>query len=91
MATTSRTVILGRPGDPVTVLVKLKPRLTLAQYHVVQALLNAGDNGLTKDQLDINSGHSHARKILKRLACSDPDWAAVIQMPGISGRRYRIL
>jgi hypothetical protein len=45
---------------------------------------------LTKDQLDAKSGHSEARKILKRLATSDPDWAAVIQMPGLPGRRYRI-
>lgn len=83
-------VELGRFGDSPVIRGKLKPRLTWAQYHVIKALLAAGDDGLTKDQLDVQSGRSEARKILKRLHDSDPDWAAVIQLPGIPGRRYRI-
>ncbi len=83
-------VVLKGPGDHVEVLGKIKPPLTFAQYAVVIALLEAGEDGLTKDGLDARSGHSDARKILKRLHDSDLDWAAVIQMPGRSGCRYRI-
>ncbi len=68
---------------------KAKPPLSFAEYNVVQALLNAGESGqsgLTKDKLDEKSGHTEARKILKRLRVSDPDWAAVIRFPGKAGR-----
>ncbi len=84
------SVELQGSGDCVLVQGKVKPPLTFAQYAVVKALLQAGEDGLTKDQLDARSGHSDARKILKRLHDSDPDWAAVIQMPGRSGCRYRL-
>jgi hypothetical protein len=86
----SPNVVLRGFGDPPIVRGKVKPRLTWAQYHVVNALLEAGDEGLTKDRLDAVSGHSEARKILQRLHDSDPDWAAVIQMPGRPGLRYRL-
>ena len=72
------------------VMGKVKPLLTFAQHAVVKALLEAGEDGLTKDGLDACSGHSDARKILKRLHDSDPNWAAVIQLAGRSGCRYRI-
>lgn len=83
-------VVLQGPGDCIMVQGKVKPQLTFAQFAVVSALLQAGEDGLTKDQLDTRSGHSDARKILKRLHDSDPDWAAVIHMAGRSGCRYRI-
>ena len=84
------SVVLNRFGDQPIVHDKVKPPLTWAQFHVIQALLDAGNDGLTKDHLDVQSGHNEARKILKRLHDSDPDWAAVIHMPGIPGRRYRV-
>jgi hypothetical protein len=84
-------VILGEFCDSPIVLGKEMPRLTWSQYRVVKALLAAGNDGLTKDRLDAESGHTDARKILKRLHDSDPNWAVVIVMPGIPGRRYRIL
>jgi hypothetical protein len=68
-----------------------KCTLTQAQYDVVLALLNAGEKGLTKDQLAIESKHTDARKTLKRLEKSDPDWESVIPFPGKSGKGYRIL
>lgn len=89
--TASRSVLLfGRKDEPI-VRGHRKPRLTDARYDIVLALLQAGDNGLSKDQLDHKSCHTEARKILKRLAHSDPDWARVIQFPGSRGRGYRIL
>lgn len=83
-------IVLGRFGDVPIVRGKPKQRLTWAQYHVVKALLEAGNDGLTKNQLDSKTKRTDARKILKRLHDSDPDWAAVIHMPGIPGRHYRI-
>jgi len=40
--------------------------------------------------LDRKSKHGDTRKILKRLAESDPDWKAVIHFPGKPGVGYRI-
>jgi len=48
------------------------------------ALLQAGDKGLTKDELDVKSNHGDARGILKRLAKTDSDWEFVISFPGTS-------
>ena len=67
-----------------------KPILRVAQFNVVKALVDAGDTGLTVDQLVHHSGHTDARGILRRLADSDPDWRAVIHFPGKSGGHYRI-
>ena len=80
----------GRADDPI-VRGKKKGSLRYAQYNVVKALDSAGATGLTKDQLVNRSGHTDAVQILKRLAKSDPDWKAVISLPGTSGKRYRIV
>jgi hypothetical protein len=67
-----------------------KDRLTVPQYDGVKALLDAGELGLSKDQLDRESGHGDARKILKRLADSDHDWKVVIHFPRKPFGRYRV-
>ena len=64
--------------------------LTFAQFNVVQALVDAGPAGLTKDALIDKSGHTDARAILKRIAKRSSQWAAVILFPGTPGVRYRI-
>jgi hypothetical protein len=84
------SVQLRGPGQSVVVRGKAKRPLTRAQYDVIKALLEAGPAGLTKGQLDDKSGHSEAHKILKRLHNSDPDWEAVIQLPGQPWVGYRI-
>lgn len=81
------TVVLGRPGDPCMVMGKKKKALTDGQRAVVDALLKAGDNGLTKDGLE--GVRSSARRILKTLR-QDADWAKVILMPGQTNGRYRL-
>jgi hypothetical protein len=65
-------------------------RLTAPQYDVVKALIEAGERGLSKDELDRNSKHGDARNILKRLAKSNSIWKDVIHFAGKTGGRYRI-
>jgi hypothetical protein len=85
------SVELRGRGEPPLVLGNAKPLLTVAQYDVIGALLEAGDGGLNKDDLEIKGKHSDARRILKRLSKSDPDWAKVISLPGGTGKRYRLV
>jgi hypothetical protein len=84
-----RVVLRGREEGPI-VLGKPKRKLTTPQYNVVQALLDAGDGGLTKDELVSKSGHEDARGILTRLAEKDADWKEVIHFAGQTGGGYRI-
>lgn len=82
-------ILAGKTKQP-TVRGTPKSALRHAQYNVVKAVLDAGETGLTVDQLAQRSGHSDARGILKRLADSDPDWQSVIHFPGKTGGHYRI-
>jgi len=86
----SKKVKLFGPGEQPEVNGKRKPTLTAARYDAVQALIEAGEAGLTKDQLDRQSGHTEARKLLKALANDDDDWKKVIRFPGTPGKGYRI-
>jgi hypothetical protein len=87
----SKAVKLFGPGEQPEVNGKRKRTLTRAQYDAVGALIRAGENGLTKDELDRKSGHGDARKTLKRLAENDRDWRKVLSFPGTTGKGYRIL
>jgi hypothetical protein len=84
-------VILGNLGDEPIVSGKRKTRLTAARYDVVKALLEAGDKGLSGDELVTKSRRGGAVNTLKALAGSDKDWRAVIQLAGQPGCRYRIV
>jgi len=83
-------VILGEPGDNPIVNGKTKKRLLLTQFHVIKALMEAGTNGLSKDELVNKSAHSDAVNILKRPRDSDADWKSVTQTGEIPGGRYRV-
>jgi hypothetical protein len=74
-------VVLNGLDQPPIVRGKSKRRLTKAQYDVVEVLVEAGRDGLSKFHLDSKSCHTDARKILKRLAASDADWKKVIEFP----------
>src|SRR6516165_2084131 len=87
----SRELTCAIPLEAPLVLGKAKQKLTAPQYDVVKALLDAGDAGLTKDQLVEKSHHEDARGILKRLA-NDPDWNKVFtllvkQVAGIASNK----
>jgi hypothetical protein len=84
-----RVVLRGRDKPPL-VLGREKAPLTDAQYDVVEALLKAGNRGLSKDRLTERSGRADSLGALRRLQSSDPDWAAVIHFPGRPGGGYRI-
>jgi len=86
----SKLVMLFGRGEQPEVNGKRKPILTAPRYDAVKALIEAGESGLTKDQLDKKSGHTDARKLLKALANDDDDWAEVIIFPGTPGKGYRI-
>jgi hypothetical protein len=86
----SGSVVLGQQGQGPVVLGKQKPPLTRTRYDVVKTLLEAGQDGLTVDELAKKSHHGDAVNSLKKLARSDPDWGAVISLPGSSGMGYRI-
>jgi len=83
----SQVVVLGEKGMPCKVLNVDKPKLTAAQYEVVEALLDAGEEGLTKDALE--TVRPSARRILNELK-KDPEWDEVILMAGQTNGRYRI-
>jgi hypothetical protein len=76
-----RPLVLGREVSPVT----------SAQYDVLQALVNAGADGLSMTELIRRSGHGSARNVLKKLAGSFSAWQQVILLAGAPGRRYRLL
>lgn len=77
----NRTAVID--GQPVE-------RLRVTQYDVIKTLIDAGDEGLSKDDLEQDSRHPDARGILTRLRKKDDRWRQVIQMPGKSWRGYRI-
>jgi len=89
IAQVAAVVLAGTTKQPI-VRGKPKPVLRFTQYNVAKALVDAGEIGLTLDQMVNKSGHSDARGILNRLADSDPDWKAVIHFPGKAGGHYRI-
>jgi hypothetical protein len=89
--TESGSVLLFDRHDKPVVNGNEKPTLTNAQYDVVLALLQTGDKGLTKDELDRESRRGDARKIIKRLSDGDSDWQSVISFPGTPGKGYRII
>ena len=86
----SPTVVLNGMGRCPTIRGKEKKPMTQTRYDIISALLETGERGLTKDELDKRSGHTDARKTLKLLAVSDPDWGSVILMAGSKGMRYRL-
>jgi len=82
-------VKLNGPTEPVLINGREYPKLTAAQYAVVEVLLDAGEQGLATDKLKEQSGHGDAVKILKRLSQKD-GWNHVIHLPGTPGNHYRI-
>ncbi len=87
VAQSSRVFLYGFKDKPV-VNGKKKPVLKSAQYKLVKDLIEAGQEGHTKSQLErISSDYWHTLRALKE---SDDDWDQVIHFPGKGGRGYWI-
>ncbi|NLF73307.1 MAG: hypothetical protein GX575_30085 [Candidatus Anammoximicrobium sp.] len=86
----SKAVKLFGPGEQPEVNGKKKTTLTKARYDAIKALVQAGENGLTKDELVKKSQHGDAVNSLKNLAKKDRDWERVLQFAGGTGKRHRI-
>ena len=84
-----RVVLKGQAERP-EVDGKAVEVLTVARYNVVDALLKAGSDGLTKDRLVKSSGHGSAVNVLKGLAKLSKAWKAVVKLPGSTGKRYAL-
>ena len=83
-------VLRGKAAGPLVLGREVSP-VTSARYDVLQALVNAGADGLSLAELIRHSGHGSARNVLKNLADSSSAWQQVILLPGAPGRRYRLL
>lgn len=77
-------VLRGRFQKPIVLGTEV-PLLNPARYAVIAALIDAGEEGLSKGKLHAKSKHPEPQKILKRLRKADENWAAVIQMAGSPG------
>jgi len=82
-------VTLDGPGKQLLILGQAVPRLYGANYKLINALVDAGPAGLSKNQLDRIA--SNAPTYLRRLRKHNPNtWGEVIQMAGRKGSNYRI-
>src|ERR1035437_9682497 len=78
-------VVLGPDSVPIVRGESLSQPLTDKQYRVIEALIDAGPDGLTLAELQHTSGCAGARDILERLRKEDKRWRSVIQFPGSRG------
>jgi hypothetical protein len=79
-------VAFGADGSPIAGQPK---KVTRPQGNVIRALVDAGPDGLTGDELGSRTGCPGYRTILNTLA-KDPDWRSRIRMAGGPGGHYRL-
>lgn len=84
----SPVVLISRDFPPSIMGKRTKKTLTPAQYLVLGALENAWPNALKHSDMINICGD--AVNVLRRLAKSDPNWAAVIKLPGQTRTGYRL-
>ncbi len=84
-------VVLRSKGDKPLIHGREVSPVTYTQHDVLQALIDAGSDGLSLRELEKRSGHGSARNVLGNLASKSSVWKQVILLPGAPGRRYRLL
>lgn len=93
-ATSSETPLpvirLDGPGDPVFVDGRRERALDVYEHRVINALLDAGPDGLGFEEMSDRCGRGGWRKTFTRLA-SDPVWAPMLRAPKSARNRYRLL
>lgn len=85
----SGNVVLYGRGYPPRVSGRLVKKLSNRRFDLIALLLEAGEEGLTKDAME--SKVPSARRMLKDLRRKHDHWRSVIQMAGRTGQGYRIL
>ncbi len=83
-------ILRGRHERPIVLGKEQEKVLTVAQYNVVSALMQAGEIGLSTDKLVETSGHGGAVNVLRRLARSSGEWGSAIGLAGSPGNHFRI-
>src|ERR1035437_8780345 len=78
-------VVLGPDSIPIVRGESLEQPLTDKQYRVIEALIDAGPDGLSLAELQQEARCPGARDILKRLRKEDKRWRSVIHFPGTRG------
>jgi hypothetical protein len=86
----SHTLRLGEPGRATLIDGQRMEPVTGSQYAILSALLDAGDEGLTPEQIVRITGQGGWRQTLWRLKLAHPLWDAIIVFPGRRGRPYRL-
>lgn len=81
-------VVLKSSNESPIVCGVSKAVLSDAKYCTIKALITAGQEGLSKDQME--SHCASARAVLRDLV-KDPDWKRAIWLPGKFRNRYRII
>jgi hypothetical protein len=89
-AWTGPAVVLSGPSKSPLVLGQTVPLLTTVQYEVVDPLNEAGERGLSLNELRSFSKHDDVRGVLNRVKKTHPLWIQVIHMAGCPWGRYRI-
>lgn len=89
-APAEHTIQVGAAGEPTTIDGQSVKPLTAPQRAIIEALLNAGEDGLSEGEIRDLTSRGGARNTLVRLKKSDPLWDAIVVLPGIPHGRYRI-
>lgn len=85
-----RVQLRGRDSNPNAFVDGSRAHLAPIQFTVISALVDAGEDGLTKDQLNTLSEAEDGIGTLKQIR-NNPTWKNVIKFPGGKGRGgYRI-
>lgn len=81
-------VVLRGPKAPPIVGGISQAVLTKAEYDVIEAVVAAYPNRLSKDDLEIQSGRGDARKIFGRISKKSKEWTAALYLPGAKRGGY---
>lgn len=83
-------VVLRGPRERPLVRGTEVPQVTQTRYDILEALIEAGENGLSGRELKNRSRHSSAVNTLKSLARSSNAWGGAVVLPKKPGLGYRL-
>lgn len=86
----NHTIRIGDSSSPILIDGRPVRQLTKAQRAIVLALLDAGAEGLSGEEIKDKTSLGGWRPTLRALRESDPLWGCLIVFPGFPHGRYRI-